>query len=269
MHALVHACHVYPVKACGGMPVPALELDAQGRLTGDREWVVVDEEGTVTWQGAHPRLARLHALLHEGALHLAAEDGGRVRLHAAQGERPAEARCWNDLERCFETLAGDDAGDEVARFVAEVVGARLRLLRPHTARHRVNPLHVVTLPSWQELQAQIGPAADGAAQLLRLRPNLVLAPSADDELPPFIEEHAVALQVGAQRFELYAPCIRCVVPNVDPRSGAVDPAFLAAMTTLSAQRFPGGPVRFGLYARAAAGAHMACGDTVFLELDFR
>ena len=69
------------------------------------------------------------------------------------------------------------------------------------------------------------------------------------------------------RLEITAPCIRCVVPNVDPASAQVDDSFGDALTRLSQQRRPGATV-FGIYARGAAGARLRTGDTALMVLAF-
>jgi uncharacterized protein YcbX len=272
MQARVSHCTVYPLKACAGVAVPSLRIGANGQIAGDRTWVVVDEAGQVTWQGAVPGLARVHPLLQQDAVFLQAAGGGeRIALPAA-GESPCEVSFWNDERKQTERLAAWDAGARVAEFVSDIAGARLRVVRPASMQHRLHPLHLVTLPSWQVLQARIGAGAQGAAHLRRYRPNLVLD-HGDDELLPFAEESLSALLLHGTsatpvRLDVYARCIRCVVPNVHPDTGAVDPAFLEATAALSTQRLPGAPVGFGMYARPSGACEIAQGDRLTLDIAF-
>ena len=86
----------------------------------------------------------------------------------------------------------------------------------------------------------------------------------------FIEESLAALEWQAQadtRLDVTAPCVRCVVPNVDPASARVDDGFLDTLARLSLQRRPGGTV-FGVYARGAAGTRLRVGDTARMVLAF-
>lgn len=272
MHARIHACFLYPVKACGGVAVPSLHIGASGHIAGDREWMVVDQDDQVTWQGAFPALARVHPSLRDTTvfLHEAGCTDG-VALLSEVGA-PCEVRFWNDDLKQTQRLAAWDAGPRVAEFVSDIAGARLRVVRAASAQHRMHPLHIVTLPSWQVLQARIGAAAGDDAHLRRYRPNLVLDHGDADELTPFIEESAKALllpdSAPPAQLDVYARCIRCVVPNVHPETGEVNPAFLDAAAALSTQRLPGAPVGFGMYARPSGACTITQGDAVVLDIAF-
>ena len=112
-------------------------------------------------------------------------------------------------------------------------------------------------------------AADGLppADPLRYRPNIVLSGALDE----FIEESVASLTwdgaTSRMPLEITAPCVRCVVPNVDPASAQVDETVGDALARLSLQRRPGATV-FGVYARGAAGARLRVGDKARLELAF-
>jgi uncharacterized protein YcbX len=57
LHAVVDALYIHPIKGCAGERVPALQFSAQGLIAGDRQWVVVNTDAQVVWQGSHPQLA--------------------------------------------------------------------------------------------------------------------------------------------------------------------------------------------------------------------
>src|ERR1700761_4124356 len=89
------ALHVYPVKACAGVAVTELVLDARGGAAGDREWAIVDADGAVTWQGAHPRLALVHPRVTPAGLRLASPGVDEIGVPA--GPAPCRGQIWNDL----------------------------------------------------------------------------------------------------------------------------------------------------------------------------
>ena len=120
------------------------------------------------------------------------------------------------------------------------------------------------------VDAHLANAGRPPADPRRYRPNVVLSVPAGRGVE-FIEESLEALEwlgsAGSTRLEITAPCVRCVVPNVDPASADVDDAVGDALARLSQQRRPGGTV-FGVYARGAAGARLRLGDTARMALAF-
>jgi uncharacterized protein YcbX len=254
------ALYVYPIKACAGVAVDELVLDARGGAAGDRGWAIVDAEGAVTWLGSHPRLALVQPAFAGAGLVLGAPGADAIATPAALA--PCEVKIWSDVHGRHETFAAGDAGDAVAAWLQRVTGAPLRLVRLEDAAHTRdgnNALHLVFTPSLAAVQARWTP---GAIDVRRFRPNIVLALPADGN--EFVEEslEALAWQRSGEddtRLDVTAPCIRCVVPNVDPASARVDESLLNTLAGLSLQRRPGGTV-FGIYARGAAGTRLRVGD---------
>ena len=257
------ACHaaalyVYPIKACAGVAVPELVIDARGGAVGDRGWAIVDAEGAVTWLGSFPRLALVQPAFEGAGLVLHAPDLAPVATPAAMA--PREVKIWSEVHSRQETFAAEDAGDAVAAWLARVVGAPLRLVKLEDAVHTRdgnNALHLVFTPSVAAVEAR---RAAGTLDMRRFRPNIVLAlPAQGNE---FVEESLASLAWEGEvptRLDVTAPCIRCVVTNVDPTSASVDETLLDTLAGLSQQRRPGGTA-FGIYARGAAGSRLRVGD---------
>ena len=254
------ALYVHPIKGCAGTPVAELQIDARGGAVGDRGWAVVDAEGAVTWLGAWPRLALVQPAFADDGLVLQAPGAAAIATPAAAELAPCRVKMWNDVRARHDSFAAGDAGDAVAAWLERVAGAPLRLVKLEEAVHARegnNALHLVFAPSVAAVQAQWPQAVD----LRRFRPNIVLSLPADDS-DEFIEESLAALAwlgEGQTRLDVTGPCIRCIVPNVDPASAQVDERFLDTLARLSLQRRPG-PTAFGIYARGAAGARLRVGD---------
>lgn len=267
------ALYLYPIKACAGMPVQELELDAGGGAAGDRGWAIVNAADEVTWQGAHPRLALVHPHLEGARLSLGAPGAVPIAAPPDAALAPCRIKIWNDLGARHDTFDAADAGDAVAAWLAHVVGAPLRLVRlgeAARAREGTNALHLVFSASVAAVDAQRATAGRPPADPRRYRPNIVLSVPAGDGVE-FIEESLEALDweggASSTRLEITAPCVRCVVPNVDPASGDVDDTVGDTLATLSQRRRPGATV-FGVYARGAAGARLRLGDTARMALAF-
>lgn len=258
----------YPVKSCAGEAVDTLDLDADGWPAGDRAWGIADASGELTWMGAHPRLALVSATLEAGRMTLRTQDRSlSVPLDAGEA---VVIRGWNGERQDFDHLDAWDAGDEAAALLNTATGERLRLVRLSMDAQRrafLNALHVVGDGSLQAWQHAVAHPLGGAAQ--RARPNIVLTSDDGGPLTPFIEDLMAAARLGdtlsLQRSDV---CVRCVVPTVDPATGEPQPTTLDALTRLSAERAPGAPVQFGIYARGSGAGRLRVGDRVELMLDF-
>lgn len=257
----------YPVKSCAGEAVDRLQLDADGWPVADRGWGIVDAGGELTWMGAHPRLALVHARLVGSDLELRAE--GRSLTVSGEGGDALDVRGWNGERQDFDVLQVWDAGDDAAALLKATTGERLRLVRLSMEAQRrpiLNALHIVgegSLQSWQDALVQ---PLSGPTQ--RARPNLLLSAEDGGDLPPFIEDILVEARIGALTLKRTTVCVRCVVPTVDPVSGETQPFVLDALTQLSAERAPGAPVQFGVYARGNGAGVLHVGDRVELTLNF-
>lgn len=257
----------YPVKSCAGEAVDTLELGEDGWPAGDRAWGIVDAAGELTWMGAHPRLALIRARLLPGRLEL--EGQGRVLEVDASRGHAIGVRAWNGDRQDFDALQAWDAGDDAAALLRATTGERLRLVRLSAAAQRrpnLNALHIVgngSLQAWVEALAK---PLTGLAQ--RARPNLLLEAEDGGALPPFIEDILTEARIGALTLARTSACVRCVMTTVDPRTAETQPLVLDALTRLSAERAPGAPVQFGIYARGSGAGVLRVGDRVELTLDF-
>lgn len=269
----VAAAYVYPVKACGAMPVSSLHIDRWGGAQDDRRWAIVNAQGEVTWQGAYPRLVLISPHLERDELLLEAPGVPALKV-PREGLVPCSFQIWNEPLARLDRFEGHDAGDAASAWVSAVAGAPLRLVSMSdeaVGRDNANRLHVVSRASCDEAHAQAGHEGGADAAVLRYRPNIVLE-GPDAQLQPFAEDHLRAMHWqddgrGAT-LEVNARCVRCVVPNVDPATGNTDERVLVALAALSAERLPGEPVCFGTYGKASPGARLAQGQAVALEFSF-
>jgi len=257
----LRALYVYPVKSLAGIAVAEAALNASGGLDGDREWVIVKENGEVTWQGAFPRLALVQLTLTPETLTLWMP-GQEPLMVARHGSRAGcRIRLWNDRRGQAETFSGEDAGDGAAAWLTQVLGQKLRLVRLGAAarqRDNLQPLHVLSVASVQALNDELSRHSRSLVEAERFRPNLLIQ---TPEPEPFLEEGMATLiwNTGVQ-IRLEAPCVRCVMPNIDLQDARVGRELLATLVRMSAGRHPGAPVRFGMYGRAVAGTRLEQGQ---------
>lgn len=278
-YASVDALVIYPVKSCAGVRVPRLRFDADGRIEGDREWIVTDARGELAWLGSHPKLALLQPALLPDALLLRGHQQQPLRLSREPQGEATQALIWHPEEGRMVARHGRDAGAVAAQFLLELTGEPLRLVKlDREARLATSPnaLHVVSTASMAELNDYLFGAGHVPVDLRRLRPNLVLR-GLQEAATPFLEEHLMQLVWkdgngegdGAWRRMLHvAACERCVVPDVDPDTGQTRPGVAQAIAALSAQRWPGQASRFGVYMTPPAGGGLSEGTVLTMELDF-
>ena len=210
-----------------------------------------------------------------GRLHLGADGFADVDVQAGPAPTPCVVKIWNDLTARHDAFDAADAGPAAAAWLEQVVGAPLRLVRLGEAacrRENNNALHLVFSASVAAVDTQRAGAGRPPADPRRYRPNIVLCAPAGEDGVEFVEETLEALEwagdAGATRLEITAPCVRCVVPNVDPVSGGVDETVLDTLAQLSRQRRADATTVFGVYARGPAGARLRVGDSARMALAF-
>ena len=243
---------IHPVKSLGGMAVRAAAVTPRGSLEGDREWLVVDPEGRMLWQGDLPRMALLRATLAGGRLTLARPDGEAVALAADHG---GVARVVTQYRHAFD---GVDAGAEAAGLLSDWLGRPVRLVRIGEAAHRwpsINPLHLLTDRSLAALNARLAAVGAGPMAVERFRPNLLLAAAA-----PWEEETTPVHDFGEASVHLLAPAMRCELPNIDPRDARRGREPLPTIARMSRERPMALRGSFGVYAWAR-GLRLAVGMT--------
>ena len=81
---LVSGLYVYPVKSCRGISLEAAELAERG-IRHDREWMVVDADGSFMTQREWPALARVEPRF-EGE-YRSGEMGEQLRRTLSAGRR--------------------------------------------------------------------------------------------------------------------------------------------------------------------------------------
>lgn len=266
---LAHAVSLslFPVKACAGLPVERLVFNEAQRIEGDREWVIVDAEGQVLWQGSHPRLALVQPSFEGPALVLRAPGLPPLQVPADRLGPAIDVGIWNDSAQRSETFAAWDAGAGARAFLQAATGAELRLVRlgeAALARSGVNPVHLLSSASLDELNQTLRSRGQAAAESQRFRPNIVIDGEA---VLPFLEEHVTQLRWGdGGELRVTSPCMRCIVPNVNPASGVVEAEPAPTVAELSAQRRPGAPSTLGIYARPTRAGVLVRGALLELEL---
>ena len=224
----------YPVKAMGGEPLDAVDLDARG-IVGDRWYAVEDADGKFASGKDTKRFRRRDPVFDYAARTV---DGRvRIRANATDGADPVE---WEV----------DDA-DLAARLSAEMgtpVALRHEEAVPHQDAAGVSLVGTATLRWCAE---RFGDDADAR----RLRANIVV--DTDD---PFVEESWVGreITIGSATLSVTERVVRCRTIDIAQDGVAPRGRWLAG---LGAER----DVQVAVYAEVARPGRIAVGDVVTVD----
>lgn len=262
---------LYPIKSCAGLRVAEAEARPRG-FAGDRRWMLTDADGRFLSQREHPAMARIGVAFAEGVdgplrvtregfapllLRRPAADAPRARvtvwddaLDAPRADAEAEAWFSAVLERPVQCVFLDAAADRPVDPAYARSGERVSFADGF-------PYLVLGEGSLAELNRRLPEGPRMTAR--RFRPNLVFSGA-----PPHAEDAWTELRAGPLRFALVKPCARCVIPTLDPETGAsTGPEPLRALAGYRRDPRPGrSGVLFGVNALALDRGRVREGDAV-------
>ena len=258
------AIHVYPVKSCGGVSVPAWKLDALG-LEHDRRWMLVDSGGAAVTQRDHPALSRARTAI----------EGDRIRVSAAglpvlelplvpAGGDRHDVTLW---EWSGSGIAASPGGDS---WFSDLLGERVRLLYcPADEGQLVNPRYAPTparagfsdgfplLLVGQGSLDELNRRLPVPVPMNRFRPNLVVS-----GIEPFAEDAWRGFQIGSVGMSVVKGCDRCTFTTIDQETGqkGAEP-----LRTLATFRKWDGKVWFGQNVVHQGSGELRVGEPVIPE----
>jgi len=271
----------YPIKGCRGLNVRSATLAATGLAlsadgaedVGDREWVIVGENGRFLSQREHPRMALITTTLT--STHLRMKAPGMLLLEvplASEGD-VLEVQVWND--RIAAVTQGEVADTWVSRFLD--MPARLmrfdpeaqrlsnaKYTAPDVAHYKFADafaLLVANQASLDDVNQRLSARGAPAVTMARFRPNVVL-----EGLPAYEEDYMRTLRIGDMTLRAVKRCARCTVPGVDPETGV---ASTVVPDLLATYRGTDDGVMFGVNAIVVRGVglELRAGAEVEVELD--
>jgi uncharacterized protein YcbX len=252
----IASLHVYPVKSCRGIERSTAVVTDAG-FEHDREWMVVAPDGRFLTQREEPRLALVETQVDDARLRLSAAGHGFLDVPLALRGEPREVVVWR--HRCM----AHDQGETPARWLTEMLGRPLRLVRFDPAHRRLSD-RAYTGPAdgysrfadaYAFLVLSLGSLADlngrlpAALPMNRFRPNIVLT-----GLEAYGEDAIHELRADGLTLRLVKPCGRCTITTTDQATAVRDPA--EPLETLKSYRWDERlrGVTFGQNAIVIAGA---------------
>ena len=247
----------YPVKSMRGIRTDAAAITPQG-ITHDREWLLATPDGVFITARSVPELLLWQAVPDAHGLTLTAPDGESRYVHHPDSRASATVKVWHDV---FCAHPGDD---ETAAWLSRKIGQPCRLhylgrsnrILPHNQQPLSfadgAPYLLTSTASLAELNRHLA----APAGMERFRANLVI-----DGDAAYAEDGWRHIRIGTVTFELFKPCSRCVMINIDPLSGAKSALAEPLRTLAQTHRLPEGAC-FGMNMVALNSGNVAVGDSV-------
>jgi len=214
--------YIYPVKSLRGVSLDEGALK-DGRLVGDRDWLLVNRVGQFMHQRDYPQMTRVEAALTARGIRVST--GGLDPLEIQRPTAPAptdqavtHVRIWR--RRAPVVAVSPEADDWFTRalgvscrLMAFVPGADALDVPSHERQSSLQdatPFHLTTEESLADLNGRMA----APIPMNRFRPNLVVRGAA-----PYAEDRWKVLSIGATTLEWIKPCKRCVATTTDQETG--------------------------------------------------
>ena len=273
--ASIHSIYHYPIKGCRAVKIAASDVTTGG-LVGDRQWVLVNQDGIVN-QKKLPALRFLDTELEQGGMTLSLKGAGSVRVDFA------DAGSSGEVVSIGRQVVCEHAVESVDRWLSKAFGKPLSLVRaveasplqlaatPFSALHNTSqsafvdiaPLLIVSLESLSDLNGRLSYEGKNTVAIEQFRPNVVI-----EGVDAFAEESAQRMEIGAVGLTQLLPCERCSVTTFDVSTESDSEAKPSKepLKTLSQYRNGGvgyaGGVTFGAYFAPESDGMLQVGDEI-------
>ncbi|RZK58293.1 MAG: MOSC domain-containing protein [Pedobacter sp.] len=220
---LLSQLFIYPIKSLGGIALKQGYISTRG-LEHDREWMLIDQEGTFITQRKYHQLALLQTSMSDTMVtvqHKQHPDQSISFSIAEQLNAPIAVSIWDDHCTAFEVNA------EVSKWFSAFLQMDVKLVKmPNTEKRIVDPRYALyeatvgfadAYPSLIIGQASLDLLNTKLAHQInmdRFRPNLVFT-GGDAHLEDELKEFSI----GEVQFYSAKPCTRCVLITVDQQTG--------------------------------------------------
>ncbi|MEK2645858.1 MOSC domain-containing protein [Bdellovibrio sp. BCCA] len=240
----IEELYIYPIKSARSQSLKEMKITIEGP-DGDRQWMLIDENGKFISQRTLPKLATVEVFHDEASLTIGFQKMFFKISKNSSFQRKVKVQVWNDT---FEAAL---EADLYSQALSQYLGVNCRLVRyaPYSQR-RVRslsmewkpevrfadgrPLQILNLKSLEELNSRL-PSPVGAD---RFRANIVYAGNV-----PYEEEQWKRIKVGEVIFSQPKKCSRCAITTIDQMTGV--PSGPEPLKTLATYRREGKDIFFG------------------------
>ena len=236
---------IYPIKSLRGVPAESLTI-RNGRVVGDRLWILVDAAGRFMHQRDFPQMAAIDVRVISDGVEVQKAGLRPLRVHTTPptGRIVEHVRLWR---RAAPVLS---VGVEADDWFTSALGLSCRLFQfadaavgidvPDTERDAslqdATPFHLTSESSLDDLSRRVG----YAVPMIRFRPNITIAGAL-----PYAEDEWKSIRVGTHTFHWVRACTRCLMTTTDHMTGVRPDR--EPLRTLATYRRHGSHVVFGHY----------------------
>jgi uncharacterized protein YcbX len=257
--ARLSAIYVYPIKSLRGTRLERAAV-REGRLAGDRDWLLVDDAGRFLHQRDYPRMARLGVRREVGGIVVEAEGQRPLEIgdsptdlhgpirHVRLWRRAAPVMAVPGADKWFSTALGLPC--RLMAFAPGAEGLDVPGYETASSLQDATPFHLTSDDSLEDLNARM----PEPLPMNRFRPNIVVAGAA-----PYAVDGWRSFRIGAVGFSWIRACTRCAITMTDQQTG--ERRSRQPLQALSTYRRRGSEVTFGHYVVALT-ASLAVGDPV-------
>ena len=240
----IEELNIYPIKSARGQSVKEMKINVDGP-EGDRQWMLVDENGKFLSQRTLPKLATVEVFSDPTSLTVGIDKMFFKISKNNSFQRKAKVNIWNDtVEAALEP-------DLYSQALSQYLGVPCRLVRyaPYSQRRVLShnpdwkpevrfadgrPLLLVNNKSLEDLNARL----PNPVRVDRFRANIVFQGAAAYE-----EDSWKKIKIGEVVFSLPKRCSRCTMITIDQKTGI--PNGPEPLKTLAGYRREGKDVFFG------------------------
>ena len=228
VNGLIESLTIYPVKSCRPIPLQQAKLTPFG-LEGDRQWMIVDENGGMITQRKYPQLTQLAPEITPEGLVLKSIDSGSQVLLSADESSTKSVSIWKDkveallapksVTNWLNHHVKTDKNLTLVKFNSRTMREPGQSLRfGASGKHFADaaPYLITNVASLRALNDSIKDQVDTDIPMESFRANIVVSgPDA------FAEHrlHHIALSEESARLELIDHCQRCAMITLDPWTG--------------------------------------------------
>lgn len=221
----ITALHIYPVKSLGGISLASSVLTRKG-LQYDRNWMILDNDGTFMTQRTVPAMAQILTDISDGKLHFRHRPSGKtasIPILKSYGENISTKVWSNDCEV-------QHVGEEIDAYLSEILGQKCSLVflpeenirtvskeegivKNVTSLADKSPILVTNEVSMGNFNKRL----EKPLPLNRFRPNLVFTGT-----EAFEEDKWTQIKLSGVTCNKVEVCGRCTLINTDQFTGKVN-----------------------------------------------
>ena len=220
MHASLQSIYHYPVKSLGGNCTKVAKIYPEG-MRHDRRWLITDPNGRFITARQYPQMLLWQAHINDQQhLTLTTPQGEHKTVSTQDCVQTTTVTVWKDR------FIAHTAPDAINQWLSEHLKTPCLLhylgepsQRPLTGYNDNSkltfadsaPYLLTTQASLTALNQQL----EKPVTMTHFRPNFVI----EGDFAPWIEENWRDIRIGGVQFEFLKCCTRCVMINIDPKTG--------------------------------------------------